>query len=201
MAAVTGLTLVKKFTYRDDPTEEWSNTYWLRNPPPGDNASWMVVATDLANLERRCYSADTSVVRAYGYDSNDDGATSVFTHDWEALAEALPGTGAWPAPRGAGDQAAMFGWKMDKKNSRGKYIYCRKYFHSPHLTTANLDQLDPAYEGALVAFRDELALAAPGTHGGIRMRKSDEPVIEGVTHPWVTTRTLKRRGKRPLTPA
>ena len=109
MAAVTGLTLIKRFTYRGDPLEEWSNTYHFNGAPPGDAASWKVLAGDLINLERHCYDATNTVVRAYGYDSDDPTAHSVWEYNYELQGEEVAGDFVIGADgtKGSGDQAAL----------------------------------------------------------------------------------------------
>src|SRR5262252_505980 len=122
MAAVTGLTVVKSFTYRDVPGEEFANTYHFKGPPPGDDASWLVLLNDVVAQERTCYPAAVSWVRSYGYDSDDPAANHVFFHDFNQPGP--PPTGSLTAPAGgtlmAGDQAAFMQWGTDGKSTRGK---------------------------------------------------------------------------------
>lgn len=198
MATVTGLTVVKSFTYRGAPDEEFSNTYHFKNPPPGDDASWMVLVNDVLTLEQSIYGAAITFQRAYGYDSNDAGAHHVFVHDWTIPGPPPVGTMTDTGALGAGDQAACVWFKMNRLSSRGKPVYCRKYHHHPHIDITDPDKLDQTYRDQLFAY------AAGGTgifqvHGGLRSASTDDTVITPGVIPWVTTRTLKRRGKRPRT--
>jgi len=195
MAAVTGLTTVKRFTYRDNPNEEFSNTYHFKGPPPGDDASWMVLLTDVATHELRLMNPFQHLIRAYGYDSDDPHAHHVFTHDYTVPGPPPAGTGAYTGTSMAGDQAALAWWKTDKLSSRGKPIYLRKFWHGGTMEPGNPDLLDPSYHQLLQTYTLEMQTV----HGGLRGRAQDSNVVQQAASTWVTTRTLKRRGKRPRT--
>jgi hypothetical protein len=200
VAAVTGVTLVKKMPYRDLTDEEFSNTYWLRAAPPGDDASWMVLVNDLVNKEKAVSTTGVVYQRAYGYDSDDDHAHAVFLKDWVVDGSAPIGT--FTDAGGtlmAGDQAACTEWKLDKKNARGKWIYLRKYFHHGLVNVNAHDELSLNYRVALDQFALDIKQAS--FHGGLRPRKYDATITGQGTIQWVTTRTLRRRGKRPRTPS
>lgn len=194
MAAVTGLTLVKRFPYRGDPLEEFSNTYHFKGGPPGDDPSWTVLMTDVVNLEKPILRPDVLFVRAYGYDSDDPHAHHVFAHDFTVPGPPPAGSSALGGNLMAGDQASLVWWKTDKLSSRGKPIYLRKYFHHGHVDTTSGDNLLASYRAALQNY----STAANLIHGGLRGRRQDSNVVLSDASPFVTTRTLKRRGKRPL---
>jgi hypothetical protein len=196
MATVTGLTLVKKFDYRGNPNEEFSNTYHFKNGPPGDAASWTVLTNDVVAKERLVLPSSVQYTRAYGYDSDDPKAHHVFAIDWEAQGGGAAGSLPTPPRVMAGDQAACVKWKTARLNSRGKPIYLRKYLHHGGVDTAVPDQLDATYFAALEVYAD-IAQGVNGIHGGMRSRTHDETVEDGHAIGWVTTRTLKRRGRRP----
>jgi len=184
--------------YRAETEEEFSNTYHFGTSPPGDDASWTVLMNDVLNQERNIFPATVHFVRAYGYNDDADNAQAVFHHDWTVPGP--PPTGALVPPTAtpfAGDQAALVWWRLDKKNSRGKWIYLRKYLHHGYATTANPDQVDATYGAALGTYVSNLANVS--FHGAIRPRKYTANITGYQASPWVTTRTLKRRGKRPRT--
>jgi hypothetical protein len=196
MAAVTGLTVVKRFTYRTDPTEEFSNTYHFKNPPPGDDASWQVLLDDVVNHEKAVFPPDVFYARAYGYDSDDPNAHNVFVHEYPDTggpAGTFPITGSFA--RFAGDQASLCLWTTSRLNTRGKKIYLRKYFHAGFTESAGGDALETTY---LVALQNFVGLTGiQAVHGGLRSLGHDETIVGYGVSPYVTTRTLKRRGKRP----
>lgn len=201
MATVTGITLIKKFTYRGDANEEWSNTYHFVSAPPSDDAGWATLVTELAEIEQPVLNAFTTIVRAYGYDSDDDHAASVYTKDWELDGGALTGTYSFSSGTEemmAGDQAVLVSWRLAVKNTKGKWIYLRKYLHGGFETLGGPDSVSTAYKAALQTYADALDDGSTGLHGGLRARTRTDDVTANQVSPYTTTRTLRRRGKRPL---
>lgn len=198
MAALTKLTLIKDFQYRDLAGEQFSNTYCLRDQPPADSASWYVLATDIIGHEKALFPSTVRYVKAIGYNDDAKDAQAVWSHDFITAGDTIPGIGTFLGQAGAGDQAAFVWWKLDHKSTKGKSVYLRKYLHHPYVQAADPDHLDNGYITALQTFANDMAGAAPSVHGGIRARTGTWGVIDKNANPWVTTRTLKRRGKRPL---
>lgn len=195
MAAVTGLTLVKAFPYRDNPSEEFSNTYHFKGPPPGDDASWLQLANDVISHENKIFDNEVRFVRAWGYNSDDLHAPHVFSHDFTL--GGTPPTGVYPSATGnimAGDQAALIEWRVQRKTAKGKPVFLRKYMHRGYTSTAENDQLDSSYRDQLILYAGTTGIQA--VHGGLRSRLFDDNVAQAIASLYVTTRTLKRRGKR-----
>lgn len=201
MADAVGITLIKQHAYRGDASEEYSNQYWLSGAIPADSAAWKALADALAAQEKTVYPAATKIVRAYGYDSDVPGDPAVWSWDYLALSTAITGTlnvaGGTQTP---GDCAVWVRWKTSKLNTKGKSIYLRKYFHpafSVGTAGAGADQIWPAQLTALNALGLKLY---DGTFLGARHLRAqawDEPIVAHVGSAYITTRTLKRRGKRP----
>lgn len=198
MAALTSVILIKRFIYRDNPNEEYSNRYYLRNTPPSDSASWNLLITDLIGHEKAFVPTNHHYVRAYGYNDDAENAQAVHLKDFTADGDEIAGIYTPIGFTGSGDQAACLEWKTDRKNSRGKWIYLRKYFHSPDIENNQHDTLQPGYVTLLEAFGNELAPNGGAFYGGIRSRTHADNIVSVSAIPWSTTRTLKRRGKRPL---
>jgi hypothetical protein len=200
MGALTGITMNQKFNYRGDPEEIFSNTYHFRDAPPSTTADWDTLAAGLATIVKAVLPTDVHIVSAYGYNTDDDKPVSVYSKDFTTSGVGIPGTfNPTPGePRFAGDQAAHVNWALDVRDSRGHYIYCRKYMHCGFVQAGNTDSLSPTYVSALNNFATALGSPAGGFHGGLRSRKHDAPVLSQWATGTVTTRTLKRRGKRPL---
>jgi hypothetical protein len=197
MAAVVGLTIVKKFTYRGNAAEEWSNQYWFDGAIPADTAAWDALEAALVAQEKTVYSNHTFVVASYGYDSDADNAHAVYVRDRSAapVAGTLV-TGGVPAL--PGDTAAMLAWKTSRVNTRGKPIYLRKYYHDVYSSGG-----DPG-DNLMTAQRTAMNALGAKLHDGtfidgrkIRSRLHPEVILSHATALMVTTRTLKRRGKRP----
>lgn len=208
MAAACGVTVIKRFTYRGDPTEEYSNTYWFTGAAPATSTLWRTLFDALVTQEKTCYQAAVNVVRGYGY--NDDSghkgvagesvAPAAWTVDLTVAPNTIvPGTGSFGSVYvPPGDLAVWLRWKTSRLSVKGKPIYLRKYFHPAYLPTSGSGEaILPAQSTALLAlgaklrdgsFLDSRTVTAPG--------HTDVLVGHGVSS-WLTTRTLKRRGKRP----
>lgn len=203
MGTLLGITLVKRFTYRDDPLEEWSNTYHFDGAIPADDGAWKDAFDALAAEESLCFGPTSKIIRAYGYDSDDDHAHAVADYDYENGSGVIPGQIVTPSgsARFAGDQAGIVWAKTNRKNSRGKWVYLRKYLHDGFTTTADVDKVHPNQLGYYVTFANHLALGTIGDLGIWRSRTHNDGILDFAGSEWVTTRTLHRRGKRPLAPA
>lgn len=199
MASVTGLTVTKSFPYRGDVTEEFSNTYHFKNAPPTTTAQWDGIRQSMVTAEQALFPASVKWTRVYGYNSNDPNAHHVYAFDYGA---AGPPGAYIPSPADehlmAGDQAVCLAWKTDRLNSRGKPIYLRKYFHSAYTRLVDPDAVTGEWINKGNAFGAG-AVSIQTVWGGLRSRSTDDNVVSFEVLPWVTTRTLKRRGKRPKT--
>lgn len=195
--AAAGFTIVYEFTYRGNP-EEWSQQYHLHSATPSDAAAWDTLRGAVVDELRLCLTDVSEVVRFYGYENTDDDA--VYVYDYEAHGGGLAGefdtTDLIIAP---GDAAAWQRWKTDHNNSHGKPVYCRKYWHGVPLEGETGDERD----SVLASYRTALQTAADDLMGGVGpLPTIGDPqgnALPGpaATSPFVTTRTLKRRGPRP----
>jgi hypothetical protein len=197
MAAACGLTIIKRFPYRGDTTEEFSNQYWFTGGAPADGAAWLALANAVIAQEKTCYPGTTTVVAAYGYDSDVDGAHAVYTLDLHAapVAGTLSyGTGT----RAPGDAAVWVRWKTSRLNTKGKAIYLRKYFHpATVLGDSGPDTVTTAQVTALNAFGTKCYDGSLSGTRTITARGHTDTILSRSSSANATTRTLKRRGKRP----
>lgn len=200
MASVVGITIVKKFTYRGDASEEYSNTYHLDGAIPANAAAWRTLFDALVAAEKTVYTSAVSVVRGYGYDSDAADANAVWSVDLTVSPNTpVPGTlslgSGTPAP---GDSAVWVRWKTSRNNSRGKPIYLRKYFHLAIMAAGGVgDNVLAAQTTALNALGAKLDDGSFAEGRKIRSRTNAETIISHGASTFITTRTLKRRGKRP----
>lgn len=199
MSTATGLILTKRFTYRGNTDEEVSNRYWLTGPPPSDEISWEQLASSVMSHERHCYTAGTRNVSASGYNDNDPHAHAVWSIVWPTTGAAYDGdlviADAHPY---AGDQAGLVQWKLKRLSSKGKPIFLRKYFHDGGVSATNRDSPDNATYQAYSDFASAMVSGVILGNRLIRSQTQDEQIAVAAAYPYVTTRTLKRRGKRPL---
>lgn len=197
--ATTGLIVIKTFPYRG-VQERWSNRYVFEGTPPATSVDWRTLFDLLVAQEKLLYSAITSVVAGYGYPDGNPLSNSVWSVDMTVSPNTpVPGTlAAGSGLKIAGDQAFWVRWKLDKLNSKGKYVYLRKYFHDGLRDASNADAPYSTYQTALNAFGTKMR---DGTFASGRVIcDNDETLtLASGSSPYVTTRTLKRRGKRPPT--
>lgn len=202
-----GVTLVKRFTYRGDTSEEYSNTYWLDGTAPADDAAFKTLADALFASEKTLINPGQSLIKAYGYDGPNDvaGATAAWQYDYLGEGETVAGTfpiasaPAW----GGGDTAAWVRWRTARRTSPGgKVIYLRKYWHpAPLSAVTSGDALVAAWRTAALAHATKMidgTLPATRQICGMHHKEDgNDLTVAGIAvATYATTRTLKRRGKR-----
>lgn len=208
MAAATGLTVIKKMTYRGDATEEYSNTYWFTGTPPANSAAWRTLFDAVVAIEKTVYLNSVSVIRGYGYADDtghkpgDTGAVTPAAWSVDlSLAPETPVAGTLAIGSGAlmpGDAAVWVRWKTSRLTSPGgKPIYLRKYFHVAVANAVNAgDTILTAQRTALLALGAKMY---DGTLSGSRTLTTAGQTDVITAHnasTYITTRSLKRRGKR-----
>lgn len=192
-----GVTLVKRFTYRGDPNEEFSNTYHFLGDPPDNPTDWQSLIDDLVTLEKACLLDNVTYARAYGYEDTDNDAA--YVKDWVLDGSApVGGIAIISQTIASGDVAAWVRWKTNYNNSKGKPVYLRKYFHSIAILAGyddNYDKINAAQGTALATFGTAVNDVS-GDWPGLADPHGNAPGASAASV-YLTTRTLKRRGKRP----
>lgn len=188
------ITLVQRFTYRDAP-EEWSNRYHFTGTAPTDGTGWHDLAVALFTIVKATLLNSQSLVRAYGYLG--DGEDSVATVDFTA-APLSPIPGSLTASGGTcpGDAAFTIRWLTAERTSKGKPIYLRKYFHGPESVLGDADKVYPAQLTAAQSVAAALIADWGSTTHQLCNAAGEVPTAPSASQ-WITTRTLKRRGRRP----
>jgi hypothetical protein len=191
------MVVVQSFTYRDE-AEEFSNKYHFAGPAPGDDASWKALADALIGHLRPMFTPVVTFVRAYGY--NDGDHPSVWGHDYTIPGPPLAGNwgGDAQAQKPAGDQAAFIRWPTTKRNSRGKIVYARKYFHDMYVGLTTPDRVSASQYALMQTFANACIDGSISSVFHLCL-PDGTPALAGGPDTWITTRTLKRRGKRPPT--
>lgn len=194
------LTVIKRFPYRGDVTEEFSNSYVFIGTTPADAAAWRTLFNALVTQEKTVYPAFVEVIKGYGYASDAEDATAIWSVDLRVSPETVvPGTLSTAGTGGVpGDAAVWARWKLTRLNTKGKPIFLRKYFHGARSNGGDpADTIAAGQKTALTAlatklrdgsFLDGRIITAPG---------HDDVVLSVGASSYLTTRTLKRRGKRP----
>lgn len=203
MAAMPSLTIIKDMRYRD-VREEWSNTYHFEGPPPSSVAAWKAFADQVIEFESLIIWAGDRIIRANGHLAGQPAAA--WEHDY--LAAGTETTGRFAptvdySPQ-AGDTAAWIRYTTTQVNKRGKPIYLRSYYHhaAAHNVGDTVDTLDPHWISEAQAYGN---LWVSGIFDGTNWRHRAGPngavaQLAEVAE-YMTTRTLKRRGKRKRTVA
>lgn len=196
MPDTPSITIVKAFEYRNDPNEKWSNTYHFSGTTPTGVAGWKALADAIIAKERTFLMDNVRFVTALGYEAGNPNAVQIIDYTVApntVVTGAISGTEGDRAP---GDAAQWVRWNTGTRNSRGKYVYLRKYFHGFPLTQSDADTASAASRAAMATYAAQMY---DGTlPGGAKIcGPQGDDVIAHLVGPFVTTRTLKRRGKRP----
>ena len=184
-------------TYRGAP-EEWSTKYHFMGDAPADDDGWGTLTDAIANLELPMYGPHVEIVKLYGYDDTDNDATWIspdYTDDYPGSL-LLSDVGDVFA---AGDQAGWVRWKTEYTNSHGRPVYLRKYFHGVAVkssTSIDSDAMSDTWQTNAAAFAAAV-FSATGDWPGLSDPHHNAPTNLSSASTWVTTRTLKRRGRRP----
>jgi hypothetical protein len=194
MSATPSITIVKEFKYRGRD-EEWSNSYHFSGATPGDNPSWKELGDAIWAKEKACLRGDVKVVQYYGYQAGTVASVAQIDRRGEPVnlrGGALSGVGGQLM---SGDQAAMCR-ALVGNSVKGKKVYVRKFFHGGFISDADADKVSGAMVAALIALAEAMT---DGTLPGGRkwVSPSGAQATQPSAPPFVTTRTLKRRGARP----
>lgn len=189
------MTLTKRFAYRG-ADELWSNTYHFVGSAPTSTADWRSLVDDLVAIEKAVYPDTVVVVEALCYENTDE--DSVYTYHLADFGGEVSGTFTPDAgdQRITGDDACIVGWDTGARNSQGKPIWLRKYFHGGYNDGTDQDRVSDALQASLGSFATDVA-ASSGAWPGIANPSGDAPTGGTRVSEWITTRTLKRRGRRP----
>jgi len=194
------LTMRKSFTYRDQ-REEWVNVYHLDVVPPS-SADWSALFSAVWDLEKVFLGIDVQLEGATGHESGEP-PVLVWEYDQPPPGEGgsagsfVPGAQEYGTP---GDAAGWVRWGTDLKNTRGKPVYLRNYYHGM-FTTGDPDRIAPGQITGLGALG--AAFQAGITTGGRTYRRTGPNHGSPQSHKvsdFITTRTLKRRGARKKVP-
>jgi len=197
-----GLTTIKNSYRHGALTEEWSNHYHLTGPDPDDAAAWKALVDAFIAEERKFLPDTTTIPRAYGYVSDADTATAVYSVDYR-VAPLTPVNGVILSTDGVmtpSDAAMWIRWKLSRNNTKGRPVYLRKYYHGVMRTNGTSQALgDTPSPTQVTAYTNFATLLSSGA--GVLTRKIRDTqgatIIGTGVSSWITTRTLKRRGKRP----
>lgn len=195
-SATAFLTVEKSMTYRG-VREHWSNAYHFDQVPPS-SAAWDSIRSDIVFAESVFLDADVQFERVYGHEPGTP-PILVYEVDYPPTGEGglagayVPQAGEYQAP---GDAAGWIRWGTTQKTSLGKPIFLRNYYHAMYVTS-NGDQIVQRQHDGMLALGQELQSGV--IYGGTTFRRAGPRGAVAQNHAvstWVTTRTLKHRGRR-----
>lgn len=195
--AIVQAVINKRFAYRGSQ-ETYSCVYHLSGTQPADTSAWNAVLDALKNAELGVTNAACTWTDGYGYNAGhwEDKPQQTDAHQiWSTSnTGTLATTGGVICP---GDDAVWVRWATGDLNSKGKPIYLRKYFHPAWAGSTGGDVVLPAQVTALGVYAAKLT---DGTSipGGLKVcRPNGDLGSTALASAYITTRTLKRRGRRP----
>lgn len=192
------LTVVKSFSYRGSP-EEWGNTYFFDGDLPSDPSSWKTLADAVIAAEKTLYASAVTAVKAIGHQAGQ--SVAVWSYDYAAFSESVAGT--FDPSTGltlSGDTANWLRWSTDALTDKGKPIYLRNYYHPAYSATgSSVNDTLGLWKTAAEAFGAEWIAGFTDGDSVVHHRAGPHGVagIVATGSTFVTTRTLRRRGKRP----
>lgn len=189
--SVCKLVTQKSFTYRG-AAEEYANIYHLSGTQPADQAAWQSLADAVKDLERPILPGTVTFTTWLGYNDGSDTADYTGAHTGTLTGSWTVGTSI-PAP---GDCAVWVRWSTGDRSSQGKPIFLRKYFHPAYIAAAGGDTAPATWRTAAATYG--AAMTAGGLAGTLKIcRPNGHLGVTALACTNVTTRTLKRRGRRP----
>jgi hypothetical protein len=201
------VTVIKRMTYRGSD-EEYSSNYWFTGTAPTTGANWRALFDAIVDTEVSVYPSTVEVVAGYGYNDNsghrgiplEDVAAAVWSVDL-TVSPNTPVPGELPTSGGLrmpGDDAVWCRWKTDRLNSKGKAVFLRKYFHPAYMDASNPP--DAVLPNQITNLNVHAAAMQDGSLPGgrhITAAGHTDTIVSHGASTYITTRTLKRRGKRP----
>lgn len=190
--------LTKQGSWRGVP-EQWSNGYCFSGTEPADRAAAIEFFNAVFALEGNFHRGQ-QLVKGYYYPDTNDGTVVKWGNDYltdGSAAQVSPGglLNSGPTNKLSLEQAALMRARCGE-TSKGKPRYVMKYFHGVFAKQTNPDLLDTLNVSVVTP---ELEKWTNGTlPGGAKLCRPDGLVCATPQlRPFITTRTLKRRGKRP----
>lgn len=165
---------------------------------PASTAIWESLATAVVTQEIAGLTTDTQIERTTGHIPGTP-PVLVWEFDWVPPGEGglagqwVPSAGDVQTP---GDTAGWVRYGTTQKNKLGKPIYLRNYYHGVYWGL-NRDEWSPSQKGHFDTL-GQMFVTGFNVQGTIFRRAGPRGAVaqNHASSTWLTTRTLKRRGKR-----
>lgn len=190
------IVVIKEFNYRGTP-EEWSNRYHFQGSAPTTPSGWRALCDAFITEEKAILTSLVTIKRVLCYTA--DGSVTAYSYDLAAFAGVVVGTfslSGVTAEEVPGDTAYLIRWNTGRLSSRGKPVYLFKYYHGGATNgPGHSDEVLGTLKIAMGSFASGV-IASSGSWPGLADKTGTAPVGY-LAETYLTTRTLKRRGRRP----
>lgn len=186
----------KAITYRG-AREHWVNAYHF-DQVPASAAQWEALANAVWALEQPCFGLDVTWEHAYGHEP---GTPPLWVWATDPLPSGEGGPAGTYTVQGAdnpcpGDAAGTMRYGTTQRSIKGKPIYLRNYYHGVYWN-GTPDTWSPSQIGRFNVLASAMVngIAASGT----TFHRAGPRGAVAQNHQagtFITTRTLKHRGKR-----
>lgn len=189
------VTIIKHFLYRG-VDEQFSNTYHFSGTTPATPAAWRTLVDAIVVNEKPTVTSAVSWVGAYGYEAGSPHADWTLNYIGAGESEPFGSMTLGSMIQSPGDDAVTLRWATGTTNMDGKPIYLRKYMHPAYFLSGAPDTVASTQRTAMGVYAGKWTDGS--LPGGVKVCKPQGGDGAGAfVSPFVTTRTLKRRGKRP----
>lgn len=142
--------IVKQFSYRGDPLQQFSNRYYFNGGAPADQTAWYALIDALVLLEKSCFNGGVTCIAGHGYAPGSEVAIATKAM---SVGGTLGGTGT-PVPGDCAVVVKMATTKMSVKNHR---VYVFSYYHHALRSAGDNggDQLDATQKTAIEGYAND----------------------------------------------
>lgn len=195
--AAGAIVVTKSFDYRG-AAEEWSNKYHFQGSAPSTETAWRALADAFIALEADILTDQVTIVSVLCY--HDSALPADYLYNLADFGGVVTGgydTSLNVANRNPGDVAYVARWNTGKRSTKGKPIYLFKYYHGGLNGGSGVgrDVVDSTLRAGVESFANQVR-SSSGAWPGLADKAGDQP-IGYLAETYLTTRTLKRRGRRP----
>jgi hypothetical protein len=183
------LRIVKTFTYRGDPTKEFSNRYFFNGGDVGDASAWHTLMDAIVLLEKTIYPPAVSITDAFGYAPGT--ALAVASKAYTTAGTAAT-TGGIMVP---GDCTATVRFGTTKVSSKNHQVFVFSYYHGVMMSSSSgiADAVLGSQRTAIEAYAQDWVDGISVASRTYKRTTPDGHLVEGrLLEPWIGHRDFPR---------